>query len=126
MSLIPYRTLNLSEPPYSLSLRILSYYIILFPSIDVTYPISVLNITNNAFVGILGKDTAGVMKSRHSYLLILTIKFFSALTPILIAMAVSNLVTVFKYVGLVGFVIGFVVPICFNSSLSGSAGVCLW
>ena len=96
-----------------MSLRILSYYIILFPSIDVIsiYPISVLNITNNAFVGIFGKDTAEVTKSRRSYFLILAIKFFSAITPILVAMAVSNLVTVLKYVGLMGFIIGFVVPI---------------
>ena len=70
-----------------------------------------LNITNNAFVGILGKDTAAVMKSRHSYFLILMMKFFSAITPILIAMAVSNLVTVLKYVGLLLFIIGFIVPI---------------
>ena len=70
-----------------------------------------LSITNNAFVGILGKDTAAVMKSRRSYFLILVMKFFSAITPILIAMAVSNLVTVLKYVGLLLFIISFIVPI---------------
>ena len=70
-----------------------------------------LNITNNAFVGIFGKDTSGVMKSKRFYFLILVIKFFSALTPVLIAMAVSNLVTVLKYVGLLVFFIGFIVPI---------------
>ena len=51
------------------------------------------------------------MKSRCSYFLILAIKFFSAIIPILIAMAVSNLVTVLKYVGLMGFILCFVVPI---------------
>ena len=58
------------------------------------------------YVGLLGKDTADPGLTWVSYSFLLLLKFFAALTPVLVAMVVSNLVTVFKYVGVIEFVIG--------------------
>ena len=96
-----------------MSLRILSYYILLFPSVDVIsiFPLSVLNMVNNVHVAIIGKDTADSGKTWCSFIIILVMKFFAGLLPILVAMAVSNLVTVLKYTGLISFFLCFLVPI---------------
>ena len=97
----------LKHPSYALSLRILSYCILLFPTVMVisVYPIVLLIISNNVFVCLLGKDTADPRKTWASRIFLFLLKFFAALTPILVAMAVSNLVTIFKYIGLIDFLI---------------------
>ena len=69
------------------------------------YPIVVLIISNNVFVCLLGKDTADPRKTWASRCFLFLLKFFAALLPVLVAMAVSNLVTVFKYVGITEFII---------------------
>ena len=69
------------------------------------YPISLLAISNNIFVCLLGKDTADPGLTWASRIFLHLLKFFSALLPVLVAMAVSNLVTVFKYVGIIDFLI---------------------
>ena len=97
----------LKHPSYALSLRILSYCILLFPTVLVisVYPLSQLAISNNVYVGLLGKDTADPRNTWISYCFLLLLKFFGALLPVLVAMAVSNLVTVFKYIGAIEFLI---------------------
>lgn len=97
----------LKHPSYALSLRILSYCILLFPTVLVisVYPLSLLAISNNVYVGLLGKDTADPRNTWISYGFLLLLKFFAALLPVLVAMAVSNLVTVFKYIGVIEFLI---------------------
>ena len=75
------------------------------------FPLSVLNMVNNVHVAILGKDTADSGKTWKSFTIILMMKFFAGLFPILVAMAVSNLVTVLKYTGLISFFLCFLVPI---------------
>ena len=75
------------------------------------FPLSVLNMVNNVHVAILGKDTADSGKTWKSFIIILLMKFFTGLLPILVAMAVSNLVTVLKYTGLISFFQCFLVPI---------------
>ena len=69
------------------------------------YPISLLAISNNVFVCLLGKDTADPRNTWASRCFLLLLKLLSALLPVLVAMAVSNLVTAFKYVGLIDFLI---------------------
>ena len=98
----------LTHPSYAMSLRILSYYILLFPTVLVVsvYPLGLMNISNNVFVCLL--DRQGHCNSRNtcaSYSFLLLLKFFSALIPVLVAMGVSNLVTVFKYIGIIEFLI---------------------
>ena len=65
----------------------------------------VLIVSNNVFVCLLGKDTADPRKTWASRCFLLLLKFFTALLPVFIAMAVSNLVTVFKYVGIIEFLV---------------------
>ena len=88
-------------------MRILSYYILLFPTLLVVsvYPLGLMNISNNVFVCLLGKDTADPRNTWASYSFLLLLKFFAALIPVLVAMGVSNLVTIFKYTGIVDFLI---------------------
>ncbi len=106
---------ELTQPPASLPLRILSYYIILFPSLDVVsaYPLGVHVIVNNVYVIITGQDTSEKPNHRfakYDILLRLALRFFSALLPVLIASGVANLIYVLNYAGLFGFAICFGFP----------------
>ena len=92
---------------FNLSLRVLSYYIILFPSLDVisVYPLAVLTAVNNLYTVIFGKDVTMAPKNWTTFFIILAMKGTAATVPILLAMAVSNLVIVLKYAGLMGYFI---------------------
>ena len=102
----------LTHLPYDLALRILSYYIILFPSIDVisVYPLVVLTMVNNLYTVVFGKDLTQAPKTWSTFFIRMAMKLIAALLPILVAMAVSNLVTVLKFAGLIGFFVCFFVP----------------
>ena len=102
----------LTQSSHSIPLRALSYYIILFPSIDVcsVYPLMVHTIVNNIYTVVFGKDTSQD-KGRRLCLIQLSMKFVIALLPIFIALFVSNLVYVLKYAGLAGFSIALFFPI---------------
>ena len=103
----------LTHPSYSLALRVLSYYIMLFPSLDVVsaYPLFVITMVNSIYIAIFGKDSAQANKSWTSLIVLLLMKFTLALLPILVAMAVSNLVTILKYSGFFSFFISILMPI---------------
>jgi hypothetical protein len=103
----------LRDPSVSPALQALSYYLVLFPSIDVisAYPLTIHAISNNIFMIICGRDTS--RKSKHPTrdgILQYTIKFLSAILPIVAALFVSNLVYVLKYAGITGFFICFLFP----------------
>ena len=102
----------LTNPYYDLSLRMVSYFIMLFPSIDVIsiYPLIVLTMVNNMYLVLFCKDSAEASNSRKGFIILLTMKFVAAILPITIAMAVSNLVTVLKYAGLAGIFLVFFFP----------------
>ena len=106
------------HPPFSLSLRIFSYSILLFPNLDIitAYSISVIITTNNIFTVFTGKDSTEANKSRFACILLPSLKFLSALIPVLVAAAVSNLVTVLKYLGLITFFHSFGIPIALQLS----------
>ena len=94
-------------------IRALSYYLLLFPSIDVcsAYPLVIHTIANNIYTVAFCRDTT--KKSKHpklDYCLYLIIKLFSALLPIVAALFISNLVVVLKYAGLMGFFISLLFP----------------
>ena len=99
------------------AVRVHSYYIILFPSVDVcsVFPLIIHTIVNNIYTVIFGRDTSQVAGWKHRLLLLL-MKFISALIPIFLALFVSNLVYVLKYAGLTGFFIAFFFPIVFQLS----------
>ena len=103
----------LTDSSVNWSVRILSYYLVLFPSIDVisAYPLTIHAISNNIFMIICGRDTS--RKSKHptrDCILQFTIKFLSASLPIVAGLFVSNLIYILKYAGLTGFFICFLYP----------------
>lgn len=97
---------------HSLAVRILSYYIILFPSLDVisAFPLIVHVIVNNLYILITGNDTSQKPKYRYNkydWFLRLALRLIIAILPILAAFGVANLVYVLKYAGLFGFICFF-------------------
>lgn len=102
---------RLSEPCNSVQLRILSYYIILFPSVQVcsNYPLNNHPLANNIYSTFFGHGTC---RKQHGCerLLKLFIRLFTAIVPILAAFGVSNLVEILKYTGLTGFILSFIFP----------------
>ena len=89
----------------SLGLKAFSYYLILFPSLDVisAYPLITHTVVNNFYILITGHDTSEKPKYRFDLLLRLFLRFVVALIPIMAAFGVANLIYVLKYTGLVGF-----------------------
>lgn len=99
----------------SLGLRILSYYLLLFPSLDVisAYPLVVHTVVNNLYLIILGRDTSRPPSKKyawHDFSLRLVFRLVVAVLPILAAFSVANLVYVLRYAGLIGFNICFFFP----------------
>jgi len=99
----------------STALRALSYYIVLFPSLDVVsaYPLLVHTVVNNIYIIITGRDTSKkpINKlAKYNWMLILSLKLVLAIIPILTAFGISNLIYVLKYAGLLGFSICFFFP----------------
>ncbi len=106
---------SFTGPSSSLALRILSYYIVLFPSLDVVsaYPLLVHTVVVSVYMIITGSDTSKKPThrfARFDWLLRLFLRFWSALLPIVIAFGVANLITVLKFAGLFGFAICFGFP----------------
>ena len=84
----------------------------LFPSIDVIsiYPLIVITTVNNIYIVVFGRDSAFARTSCKSYLILQMLKAVVAILPLLVALSVSNLVTVLKYAGLLSFFIAFMIP----------------
>ncbi len=102
---------------HSIALKILSYYIIFFPSIDVcsVYPLVIHTIVSNVYSVVFGRDTSQD-KGWELFFIQISMKFTVAFLPICIAMFVSNLVYVLKYAGLAGFFIVLFFPITLQLS----------
>ena len=94
-----------------MALKVLSYYIILFPSLDVmsAYPLNNATIANNIYLIITGRDSNDD-KRRYAKLALLGLKFVCAVLPLALAFAVSNLLDVVQYAGLLGFAICHLFP----------------
>lgn len=98
-----------------LALQILSYYIVLFPSLDVisAYPLVVLTIANNLYLIFTGKD-ADSDKRRYAWALKLLLKFISAILPLISGLFIANLVNVLQFAGLLGFLVCYLFPTLFQ------------
>ncbi len=106
---------ELTKPPASIGLRVLSFYIILFPSLDVlsAFPLCVHTVVNNLYMIITGKDTSKMPTHRfasYDWLLRLLMRLVAAILPVLAAFGVANLIYVIKYAGLFGFIVCFGFP----------------
>ena len=99
-------------PENSLGLRILSYYLIFFPSLDVmsAFPLTVHCIVNNIYIIITGRDTSEKPRWRYDWLLRFILRFVAAILPLLAALGIANLIYVLKYAGLFGFAIALFFP----------------
>lgn len=106
----------LKYPGTPLPLRMLAYFIVIFPSLDVCsiYPLVVLCMVNNIYLVLFGKDSTQANVGWSTIIGRMIIKFLCALIPILVAMAVSNLVDVLKYAGLLAFFTSLFFPPLFQ------------
>ena len=107
--------MDLSRSPHSPQLQALSYFLVLFPSLDVCsgYPLGVHVIANNIYIVVIGQDSSKKAKhrfGRYDLFIQLGMRFFVALVPIVAALFISNLVYVLKYAGMMGFGICFLFP----------------
>ena len=105
--------MQLAQPGNPLALRILSYYLVFFPSMDAitAYPLTTICIVNNIYMVLTGRDTSEKPKWKYDWLLRFFLRFFSALLPLGLAMAAANLVFILQWSGLFGFGICFLFPV---------------
>ena len=99
-------------PGNPLGLRVLSYYLIFFPSLDVmsAFPLSIHCMVNNIYIILTGRDTSEKPRWKCDWLFRILLRFIAALLPLLAAMGTANLIYVLKYAGLFGFVIALFFP----------------
>ena len=96
----------------NIAVRVLSYFIIIFPSMDLisAYPLIVTTLSNNIYSAIMCRDTSEDTVTwedrRKKYIF----RIFFALSPLIGAMFVSNLVTVINIAGIFSFTTIFFVP----------------
>lgn len=99
----------------SLPLRILAYFIVLFPSLDVAsaYPLIVHVLVNHIYAVIAGHDTSIPPSKGKKWLdlsLRIGLRLVLAIIPVLAAFGVANLVEVLKFAGLTQFLISLGFP----------------
>ena len=75
------------------------------------YPVATIIVANNIYGSVVGHDSAEASKSWRRSILLMVMKLVIALIPISVAMFVSNLVTVLKYLGLLELCSSLVFPV---------------
>ena len=100
-----------SRPNNTVALRVLSYYLVLFPSIDVcfSFPLAAQTMANNIYSLITGQDTSKKPNHGYSWLLTLLLRAITAILPILAAFGIANLVYIIKYSGVLAYA-GLILP----------------
>lgn len=111
-TLLLFVQVSLTHAGNPLPLRVLSYYLIFFPSLDVisAYPLVNICSVNNVYMAITGRDTSEPPKWKYDWILRLSLRFIIAVLPIMLAFGAANLVFILKYTGPVGFGICFLFP----------------
>jgi len=91
----------------------MSYYIILFPSLDVSSAFPLINVTiaNNLYIMIMGVDTTQTNRRKYSRLIKIALRVICAVIPIFAALFVTNLVFIVSYAGLLGLTMCYFFPI---------------
>ena len=114
----------------------MSYYIVLFPSLDVcsAYPLSIFALSNNLFVMFTGSDTTELNRHKNGKLILVALRLVTATLPVVAALFIANLVYIVTYAGLLGLCICYLFPImlqlrsqyvCYKSFEGAAAGVTL-
>jgi len=104
---------NLSHNSASTALRVMAYYIVLFPTLDVcsAYPLGVFATSNNLFTLFTGSDTTQIHKHKHGKVILVLLRLVCAVLPIIASLFVANLVYVVTYGGLLGLFICYFFPL---------------
>ncbi|KAI6647237.1 hypothetical protein LOD99_12234 [Oopsacas minuta] len=97
----------------NIGVKIISYFIILFPSLDIisAYPLVVTTLANNVYLVLMRRDTSESILSWKDRIGKLIFRLFFAFIPLLGALFISNLVTVLNFAGLFAFMMLFLLPI---------------
>lgn len=74
------------------------------------YPLAILTIFNNLYTIICCRDSSQAPRTWANIIFFMVAKVIVALLPIFVGMAVSNLVTVLNYAGLIGFFMSYFFP----------------
>ena len=106
-------TLNwvtLTKPGHSPQLRALSYFIVLFPSVDIctSSPLVIHALANNVYTVL--QDVTSRTKHKFEWIIRPILRFILAVIPLFPALFISNLINVLGYTGLSGFAICFLFP----------------
>ena len=93
--------------------KIVSYFIILFPSLDIisAYPLVVTTLANNVYLVLMRRDTSESVLNWKDRVGKLIFRLFFAFIPLIGALFISNLVTVLNFAGLFAFAMLFFLPI---------------
>ena len=93
--------------------KIVSYFIILFPSLDIisAYPLVVTTLANNVYLVLMRRDTSESVLNWKDRIGKLIFRFVFAFIPLIGALFISNLVTVLNFAGLFAFAMLFFLPI---------------
>ena len=100
----------------NIAVRIISYFIIIFPSLDTisSYPIGVISTANNVYSVLMCRDTSEAMKTWKDRIGKILIRFLIAVAPLIGAIFISNLLTILNFAGLFAFITMFLFPILFQ------------
>ena len=109
---MPLLQVSYSYAGNSPQLRALSYYLILFPTLDVmsAFPLNTICVSNNLYMALTGRDTSETRKGKYSGVVLLLVRLFTAVLPLGLAFGAANLVFILKYAGLLGFAMYFLFP----------------
>ena len=101
-----------TQPQYNIVARIVSYYIVLFPSLDVIslYPLYVTSIANNIYQVVMCRDTSQGDCTCKDKIGKLVFRLVCAFLPLIGAAFISNLVTLLKIGGIFILFLGFLIP----------------
>jgi len=104
---------DLSHNSPSTALRVMAYYIVLFPTLDVcsAYPLGVFATSNNLFTLVTGSDTTQIHKHKYGKVILMVLRLVCAVLPIIASLFVANLVYVVTYGGLLGLFICYFFPL---------------
>ena len=102
-----------TKPGNPTSLRVMSYLVVFFPSLDVVsvFPMVAVTLGNNIFTVVYGGDTTTITGIRYPRLKRVGMRLIAAALPIIGGLFVESLVAVLKYAGLLGFLISYAFPI---------------
>ena len=100
----------------NIAVRIISYFIIFFPSLDIisAYPLRVISTANNAYSVLMCRDTSEAKKTWKGRIGKILFRFIFAVTPLIGGIFISNLVTILKFAGLFAFITMYLLPILFQ------------